>query len=286
MKFLSELNNIEVENWALECLVIMSLCGQTENESDRFLKIYNSIIKPAIMNAGFEPCPFHENFKTNKIDETLLTKISNSPLVLFDLSNLNFDSMFVLGMRQGTNKPIVLVQKKGSKNLLNISSLSIIEYGDERQDFEIYQENLRKKISETYNNWINLNLQNHSSNNKCDNLLKLILAELSNLKFEMHKNRNIGMNSIDDIKKLENDLFKGATIYINEGEEVINGSKPIHELSRIIAALTEIVYKYWPLAEKIGETEYYEKRAEIYEAYNELQDYQYSVNTISKIEHL
>ena len=67
-----------------KCFVMMPFSDHLEYEQNHFSKVFNQIIKPAIMQAGYEPVRVDQNKISDqiiaKIIENIINETSGSPL--------------------------------------------------------------------------------------------------------------------------------------------------------------------------------------------------------------
>ena len=112
-----------------DCFVIMPI-GATEGYEDgHFQAVYEDIIKPAIDQAGYHPLRADEVNRTNLIHLDILQKLIAAPVAICDLSTRNPNVLFELGIRQAFDKPVILIQEKGTPKIFDIAPLRYLEYG-------------------------------------------------------------------------------------------------------------------------------------------------------------
>ena len=104
-----------------ECFVIMPLSEVEGYDKGHFQTVYEDLIKPAVENAGYNPMKADEVGKTNLIHLDILQRLMNAPIVICDLSTRNPNVLFELGVRQAFDKPVVLIQEKGTPKIFDIS---------------------------------------------------------------------------------------------------------------------------------------------------------------------
>ena len=97
-------------------------------------RIYTSIIKPAVEATGLV-CRRADDFKTNKaIIQDIWKAICESRVVIADLTNLNPNVMYELGIAHTVGKETILIyQRGGEKDLtfpFDLAHIRRIEYED------------------------------------------------------------------------------------------------------------------------------------------------------------
>jgi DNA-binding CsgD family transcriptional regulator len=78
------------------------------NDNDHFIKILNHFFTPALEKAGFEVIP-PKSTGSDLIHADIIANLSNSDLVLCDMSILNPNVFFEFGIRCALDKPVALV---------------------------------------------------------------------------------------------------------------------------------------------------------------------------------
>ena len=203
-------NKIMVKEDAIEqdeipvCFVLMPISDPEGYSQGHFKRVYQDILKPACEMAGYRAVRADEVSQTNLIQLDILQKLLDAPMVLCDLSNRNPNVMFELGVRQAFDKPVVLVQKIGTKPIFDIAPLRYTDYRNQRIYDEVVED--QKKIAESIietNKEFSLNLGVNSivkllsltksaslkdlHNSGKDTLLQLIRAEISGLRQEFRE---------------------------------------------------------------------------------------------------
>lgn len=110
------------------CFVIMPISDCEGYEQGHFLRVYEDVIKPAVEKSGYIPQRADETKNSNLIQLDILKKLIDAPIAICDLSTRNPNVLFELGIRQAFDKPVVLIQEKGTPAIFDISPLRYIEY--------------------------------------------------------------------------------------------------------------------------------------------------------------
>ncbi len=111
-----------------ECFVIMPISEIDGYKPGHFNHVFNDILAPACSEAGYDPVRVDQVRQTNLIHLDILQRLIDSPMVLCDLSSRNPNVLFELGLRQAFDKPVVLVQEKGTPKIFDIAPLRYTEY--------------------------------------------------------------------------------------------------------------------------------------------------------------
>lgn len=111
-----------------DCFVIMPIAECDGYEPDHFAHVYSDIIKPAVAKTEYTATRADEVKETNLIHLDILKKLIDAPIAICDLSTRNPNVLFELGIRQAFDKPVVLIQEKGTPKIFDIAPLRYLEY--------------------------------------------------------------------------------------------------------------------------------------------------------------
>lgn len=112
------------------CFVIMPISDQSNYETGHFTNIYNDIIKPACLNAGFEPFRADETRQCNLIQEDILRQLLDAPMAICDLSSQNPNVLFELGIRQAFDLPVTIIKDAQTESIFDISAFRYYQYDE------------------------------------------------------------------------------------------------------------------------------------------------------------
>lgn len=87
------------------CFVIMPISDQEGYPTGHFKRVYQEIVRPAIELAGFTPERADDANQTHNIILSILKSVVNSDIAICDISSLNPNVMYELGVRQMARKP-------------------------------------------------------------------------------------------------------------------------------------------------------------------------------------
>lgn len=133
------------------CFVIMPISDVDGYPKGHFLHVYEDIIKPAVDQTEFTPSRADEVKETNFIHLDMLKKLIEAPIAICDLSTRNPNVLFELGIRQAFDKPVVLIQEKGTPKIFDIGPLRYLEYSKDMKYHEVLktQNELKEAIEAT-----------------------------------------------------------------------------------------------------------------------------------------
>lgn len=134
-----------------DCFIIMPIGDPNGYEKGHFKHVYDDIITPSCEQAGFKAIRADDVKETNLIHLDLLQKLIDAPLAICDLSTRNPNVLFELGIRQAFDKPVVLIQEKGTEKIFDIAPLRYLEYSKEMKYNDVLstQNKLKEMIEAT-----------------------------------------------------------------------------------------------------------------------------------------
>lgn len=112
------------------CFVIMPISDVHGYESGHFARVYEHVLKPAIVAAGYIAIRADDTVKTDYIVVGIIQKIVESEMVICDFSARNPNVMYELGIRHAFNKPVTLVKDRRTEKVFDIQGLRYTEYDD------------------------------------------------------------------------------------------------------------------------------------------------------------
>lgn len=133
------------------CFIIMPIADQDGYTPGHFKHVYDNIIVPACEIAGYKSQRADEVKASNLIHLDILNKLIEAPIAICDLSTRNPNVLFELGIRQAFDKPVVLIQEKGTPKIFDIAPLRYLEYSKEMKYHEVLrsQQELKDSILAT-----------------------------------------------------------------------------------------------------------------------------------------
>lgn len=112
------------------CFVVMPISDQEGYEKGHFKRVYEHLIKPAVIKAGLKPVRADDEYKTNNIVLDIIRKIIESEHVICDLSAKNANVFYELGMRQAFDKSITLIKDNKTPRVFDVSGIRTIDYDE------------------------------------------------------------------------------------------------------------------------------------------------------------
>lgn len=120
----------EGESGAKTCFVIMPISEVDGYPVGHFTTVYDYLIKPACIEAGFTPHRADLGNKTEVIMLDVIRQLIEADMVLCDLSTKNPNVMYELGMRQAFNKPVALIKDSTTERVFDTQLLRDAPYDE------------------------------------------------------------------------------------------------------------------------------------------------------------
>lgn len=145
-----------------ECFIIMPISDPKGYEPGHFKSVYEDIFKPACTKANLTPIRADDIAEASLIHIDILQKLIHADMALCDLTTHNPNVLFELGIRQAFDKPTVLVQESGTKQIFDISPLKYCEYKKDLiyHDVLVEQEKIMIFLNETKTSFENGTITN------------------------------------------------------------------------------------------------------------------------------
>jgi len=110
------------------CFVMMPIADHPDYEPGHFNRVYQYLIKPACIKAGYEPIRADDNKASNMIMFDILKKIVECDMAICDLSSRNANVFYELGLRQAFNKKTILITDNLLPTPFDISAFRYVSY--------------------------------------------------------------------------------------------------------------------------------------------------------------
>lgn len=243
-----------------DCFVIMPIAECEGYEPNHFAHVYNDIIKPAVAKTDYIATRADEVKETNLIHLDILKKLIDAPIAICDLSTRNPNVLFELGIRQAFDKPVVLIQEKGTPKIFDIAPLRYLEYSKDMRYHEVIetQNKLCEAINATkgaeteagnINSIVKLMalsspalMPNLDNNNKELLSLDVVRSQISDLRMMMemmmHENRRPSAKPVSmaavEYERISNKLEKLATGKLSLSQADMEYSKLMQETEALM----------------------------------------------------
>lgn len=110
------------------CFIIMPIADHPDYEPGHFKRVYEYLIKPACIAAGYEPYRADDSKASHMIMFNILKKIMDCDMAICDLSSKNANVFYELGLRQAFNKKTILITDGREKTPFDIAGFRYVPY--------------------------------------------------------------------------------------------------------------------------------------------------------------
>ena len=180
--------------------MIMPISDQPGYEKSHFTRVYEHLIKPAVIKAGFEPFRADEVKQTNVIVIDILKRIITSDMAICDLSARNPNVLYELGIRQSFDLPVTLLKDEKTIRIFDIQGFRDLEYNSNLRIDEVNKsiEKLADSIATTYDT-------KDGDVNSIIDLLKINKAQIKG-EINLSPETNLILDQLQDLRMEVNDL--------------------------------------------------------------------------------
>ncbi|MCO7624726.1 hypothetical protein [Pseudomonas guariconensis] len=176
------------------CFTIMPIANMDDYDDGHFSRVYEHLIKPACLQAGYVAHRADVVASSNYIIIDILQKIIESDIVICDLSGRNPNVLYELGVRQAFNLPTVLIKDKKTPRIFDIQGLRTIEYRHTLRIDEVTADiaSIQNSIQETA-----------AARNDVNSMLQLLGRSAAPLpqKVELSNDTSVILESLKDISR-------------------------------------------------------------------------------------
>lgn len=200
-----------------KCFVIMPFGKQGTEEFDRNWKIYSEMIRPVLVECGYEPIRGDELEHFGSISRDIIESLYEADIVIADLSGKNVNVFYELGVRHALfrNGTIPIISQ-GQNPPFDISDYRAIAYSTEHDGPEKFKEALKRHVNafESHNK--------KRADNPVHDFLGKKIARISPDMYNRIKRENVSLLQEQEIQSNErNNLVKR----IKEMEQYISSLK-------------------------------------------------------------
>ncbi len=127
-----------------ECFIITPIgesSSETRRETDGLVK---SVLEPVLGKYDFDPIPAHKISETGSITRQIIKRILEAELVVANLTGLNPNVMYEVGIRHCARKPLIVIAREGTVLPFDLSDERTIFYKNDMSG----SEELKDRLSE------------------------------------------------------------------------------------------------------------------------------------------
>ncbi len=111
-----------------ECFVILPHSDPNSTERNRAQDIMEQIIRPSLLNCGYKAVRAEDISKPGIIAAEIIQRIIDAPIVIADLTGMNPNIFYELGIRHAIRKPFVQLVQKGENLPFDLTFSKVIAF--------------------------------------------------------------------------------------------------------------------------------------------------------------
>jgi hypothetical protein len=134
-----EINNFNIKMIKPKAFIIMQF-------ADEYNDVYNSVIRNVCSEFKIETLRIDEKHETGLIIADIIREITESSLVIADITPINQNVYYEVGYAHGIKKPTILVANKECSLPFDIAGLRVLFYENSIGGKDRFEEGLRKHI--------------------------------------------------------------------------------------------------------------------------------------------
>ncbi|MEM1055141.1 MAG: hypothetical protein AAGI52_06415 [Bacteroidota bacterium] len=129
-----------------KCFVIAQIKGDNSPERRQTDGIIDAVIQPVLRDADFDVAVAHRIDRTGSISVQIIEHLLDDDLVIADLTGLNPNVMYELGVRHAARKPVIILFEQGTRLPFDISHERGISYINDAKGILDLRSALAKQI--------------------------------------------------------------------------------------------------------------------------------------------
>jgi hypothetical protein len=172
------------------CFIIMPFGGDFDD-------YYSLIYKPAIESLGIKPLRADDLFRPSTIISDIWEMINSSKIILADLSTLNANVMYELGLAHAIAKPVIILSESIDTIPFDLRGLRILTYNKNKPNWsEKLSKEIQISITETLNSPLESILPTFLTIKPTKSIeINQITNDLLEIKQLLHQQLNSDLNS-------------------------------------------------------------------------------------------
>jgi hypothetical protein len=178
----------------------MPISDHVDYPLDHFGRVYEYIIKPACIMAGFKPLRADDVKTTNYIALDIVKKIISADMAICDISSRNPNVLYEVGIRQAFNLPVTFIKDNSTERIFDISGFREVLY-----DESLRIDTIKKSVDEIAQMMTNT-YDNKNEINSLVSLLGIDSAKVSNT--TISADTNIILHTLQNIEYRISNLEK------------------------------------------------------------------------------
>lgn len=97
------------------CFIITPIGEEGSPENKAAMELIEHVISPVLQNHGFKPVPASKIYESGSINNQIIKRVIGDELVIANLTGLNPNVMYELGIRHAAKKTVIIMAEHGTK---------------------------------------------------------------------------------------------------------------------------------------------------------------------------
>lgn len=193
------------------CFIMMPIADHPDYDKGHFNRVYQYLIKPACISAGYTPIRADDNKASNMIMFDILKKIVECDMAICDLSSRNANVFYELGLRQAFNKKTILITDGRLPPPFDISAFRYVSYSPSLRVDTVDREipGIVSMLKETEN----------QSSDDVNSIIKLLQIKPSEVKsIDLNAEESIMYTMLSNIQKQISEIKQ--EVYFDSGSNL------------------------------------------------------------------
>ena len=234
------------------CGIVMPIAAMGEYSESHWLDVQN-IIKEAVALAGYEARLVSESVEATVIIRSIVQNVYSDEIVVCDVSGMNPNVMFELGMRLAFDKPVVIIKDDATRFSFDINTIEHLEYPKSLRYQTIQQ--FKTKLSEKIKGTLKASKDEENYRSFLSNFGSFTVANLKDTTLDESEALERILNKLDkfdsrllNVERLEarKDLFLNRSLYEKNSNRILfeATSKEPFSLSKVDQLVAELQHLY------------------------------------------
>ncbi|WP_212645487.1 hypothetical protein [Delftia sp. PE138] len=202
----TEIQNNNASNQVTEknCFIVTPIGGNDSDIRRATDGVISSVIRPLLAAFGYKTQVAHEISKTGSINRQVTRHILNDDLVIANLTGLNPNVMYELGVRHATGKPVITISENDTKLPFDVADERTIFYTNDMYGVGELTAQLTKSLQEVddsqpHDNPVTRANQSVVPEGETIGLKEYIVREFSSIREEISNQSRVLKNNIPRI---------------------------------------------------------------------------------------
>lgn len=215
------------------CFVIMPIADHPDYESGHFDRVYNHLIKPACILAGYDPVRADDSKASNMIMLDVLRSIIDCDMAICDLSSRNANVFYELGLRQAFDRKTILIRDGKHDVPFDLLGFRYVNYSP-----SLRVDTVKKEVSDIAEMLSKTDNANINDANSIVSILKMKPAEIDTK--NLNAEESLMFELLNRMKRLEGSVNEINSSNSNSKDRIYSSWSYLKQPQKNIVNLDEI----------------------------------------------